>query len=152
MTRRAFAIALTALIATYVTATAGSFGTADEARVLVDKAVNLLIVEGKAKAYPAFDDPLGPFVDRDLYIFVVDLKGTVEAHGSNKGLVGKSLFNLKDADGKPFVQDMIKLASDKGEGWVDYQWPNPLTKKVEGKSSYIKKVGDVFLGVGIYKG
>ena len=43
-------------------------------------------------------------------------------------------------------------AKKDGEGWVDYKWPNPTTKKVEGKSSYVKKVGDLIIGVGIYKG
>jgi len=133
-------------------ASAATTGTADEAHALVEKAVKLIAADGNEKAYAAFNDAAGGYVDRDLYIFVIDLKGTVQAHGANKGLIGKSLINLKDADGKAFIQEMISLANDKGEGWVDYHWPNPTSKKVEGKSSFIKKIGDVFVGVGIYKG
>src|ERR1043166_2741992 len=148
MTRRmmAAALALLALAGLQLTAIAGSNGTADEAKAMVDKAVKLLTAEGKDKAFPVFDDPAGAFVDRDLYVFVLNLEGTTVAHAVNKALIGKSLINVKDADGKAFIKDMIDLANNSGEGWIDYKWPNPTTKKIEGKSSYIKKVGDVIVG------
>ena len=154
MTRKliAIAVALFALVGVQLAATAGSNGTADEAKAMVDKAAKLLAADGKDKAFPVFDDPKGAFVDRDLYVFVLNLEGTTVAHGVNKALIGKSLINVKDADGKAFIQDIIKLANTSGEGWVDYKWPNPTTKKIEEKSSFIKKVGDVIVGVGIYKG
>jgi cytochrome c len=47
---------------------------------------------------------------------------------------------------------MLELAKAGKTGWVDYKWANPQTKKVEPKSSYMMKVGDVIVGVGIYKG
>jgi cytochrome c len=146
------AFAILMLAGSQLAATAASNGTADEAKALIDKAAKLLTAEGSEKAFPAFDDPTGAFVDRDLYVFVLNYDGVTVAHGANKALIGKSLLNLKDADGKAFIQDIIALSKDKGEGWVDYKWPNPTTKKVEGKSSFIKKVGDLIIGVGIYKG
>lgn len=154
MTRRGtmIALAVLAMIGMQFSAFAAANGSADEASALANKAVKLIAADGNEKAYAAFNDGAGGYVDRDLYVFVIDLKGTVLAHGTNKGLIGKSLINLKDADGKAFIQEMITVASDKGEGWVDYHWPNPVSKKVEGKSSFVKKVGDVFVGVGIYKG
>ncbi len=146
------AFAILALAGTGLTALAAGNGTADEAKAMVDRAVKLLTADGKDKAFQAFDDQSGSFVDRDLYVFVLDLTGTTVAHGVNKALIGKSLLNLKDADGKAFIQEMIELAKKDGEGWVDYKWANPTSKKVEGKSSFVKKVGDVIVGVGIYKG
>jgi signal transduction histidine kinase len=144
-------VALAALVVAHL-AVAAANGTADEAKAMVDKAVPMLAQDGKDKAFPIFDDPQGPFVDRDLYLFVLDMTGTTVAHGTNKALIGKSLLNLKDADGKLFIQELLEVAKTKGEGWVDYKWPNPVTKKVEAKSSYIKKVGDYVVGCGIYKG
>jgi len=47
---------------------------------------------------------------------------------------------------------MIKTARESGTGWVGYKWPNPSTKKVEPKSSFVMRVGDVLVGVGICKG
>jgi signal transduction histidine kinase len=146
------ALAVLAMIGMQFNAFATSNGSADEARALIDKAVKLVATDGNEKAYTAFNDAAGGYVDRDLYIFVMDLQGTVLAHGANKSLIGKQLLNLKDANGKTFVQEMVAVASAKGEGWVDYHWSNPVTKKVEGKSTLVKKVGDVFVAVGIYKG
>ena len=141
-----------AMIGIHFGAIAANNGTPDEAKAMVEKAVKLLEAEGKDKAYAKFNDPAGGFVDRDLYVFVLNLEGTTVSHGANKALIGKSLINLKDADGKAFIQDMIAMAKGAGSGWIDYKWPNPTTKKVEGKSSYIQKSGDVIVGVGVYKG
>ncbi|HCE07957.1 MAG TPA: histidine kinase, partial [Oxalobacteraceae bacterium] len=41
--------------------------------------------------------------------------------------------------------------SGKGKGWVDYKWPNPATKILEAKSSYVERYEDVYVGCGIYK-
>jgi signal transduction histidine kinase len=146
------AVAAMAMVGVHVAAIAANNGSADEAKAMVEKAVKLLETEGKDKAFSAFNDTAGAFVDRDLYVFVINMEGTTVSHGANKALIGKSLINLKDADGKAFIQDMLTMGKGAGSGWVDYKWPNPTTKKVELKSSYIKKSGDVIVGVGIYKG
>ncbi len=92
------------------------------------------------------------YADRDLYPFVFSLKGVTVAHGANAALVGKDLIDMKDDDGKMLIQGMIDIAkSASGKGWIDYQWPNPISKKIEGKTSYIEKMGDNFVGVGVYR-
>jgi signal transduction histidine kinase len=122
----------------------------DEAKAMAIKAAEFLKANGKDKAYPVFNDKANPaFRDRDLYVFVVDSTGTTVSHGTNPALIGKSLLNLKDVDGKPFVQEMVGI---KDAGWVDYKWQNPQTKAVEPKTSYCVRVGDVVIGVGAYKG
>jgi signal transduction histidine kinase len=141
-----------AVVGVHFAALAAANGTPDEAKAMVEKAVKLLEAEGKDKAFAQFNDSTGPFVDRDLYVFVLNLEGTTVSHGVNKALIGKSLVNLKDADGKPFIQEMLEMAKAGKAGWVDYKWANPQTKKVELKSSYIKRSGDVLVGVGVYKG
>jgi cytochrome c len=119
---------------------------------LIDKGIAYINKAGKEKAFKDFTDKNGGFVDGEFYIFVVDFKGLTLAHGGNPALVGQSMFELKDSDGKLFIQEFIKLAKEKGEGWVDYKWSNPTTKKVEPKSTYIKTIkgADYFLGCGIY--
>jgi signal transduction histidine kinase len=126
-------------------------GTANEATALVKKAVDYMKANGKEKAFAEFNNPKGQFIDRDLYIFVFDLNGKTLAHGTNPKLLDKNLVDLKDADGKLFIKEFIDVANAKGKGWVDYKWPNPLTKAIEPKSTYIEKVGDVLVGCGIYK-
>lgn len=135
------------------TACAAERGTADEANALVKKAVAHLKANGKEKAFAAFNDPKGQFVDRDLYIFVYDMQGTNLSIGNgNAGkMVGKNLIDMRDTDGKYIIKSFIETANSKGKGWIDYKWPNPVTKAVESKSSYIEKVDDVIVGAGIYK-
>lgn len=133
------------------TVVAAEQGSAGEATALVKKAIAFLKANGKEKAFAEFNNQNGQFKDRDLYIFVQDLKGKMLAHGGNQRLVGKDLLELKDADGKFFVKSMVDVAANKGQGWIDYKWTNPITKVIEAKSSYIEKYDDVFVGSGIYK-
>lgn len=129
----------------------GAHGTADEAKALVEKAVAYLQQVGPTKAFPVFDDRKGPFVDRDLYVFVRSMDGNTVAHGANIGMIGHTGLSLKDADGKLYNKEMITLAETKGSGWVDYRWVNPVDRKIEQKSSFIEKSGDYVVGVGFYK-
>ena len=142
-------LALAAFVGAPLAATASPNGTRAEATAMVQKAAALLTQDGKDKAFAVFDDSTS-FVDRDLYIFVLDMHGTTVAHAMNKALIGKTLLNFKDADGNLFVQEMISVATAKGEGWVDYKWPNPVSKKIEAKSSFVMKVGDYVIGCGVY--
>lgn len=137
-------------IALNTAAFAAEQGSADEATAMVKKAIAFLKANGKDKAFAEFSNQGGQFKDRDLYIFVQDMKGKMLAHGGNERLIGKDLIELKDADGKFFVKEMVDVAG-KGKGWVDYKWTNPTTKVIEAKSSYIEKYEDVFVGSGIYK-
>ncbi|MBY0455080.1 MAG: cache domain-containing protein [Burkholderiaceae bacterium] len=142
-------IGLAALAFTGIAA-ASEKGTADEAIALVKKGVAFIKANGKEKAFAEFNDPKGTFIDRDLYVMCYDMQGTNKCHGSNPKLIGKNLLEIKDADGKFIVKSFIETAN-KGKGWVDYKWPNATTKAVEPKSTYVEKVDDVLIGVGIYK-
>ena len=131
-------------------AMAGDKGTTEEAIAMVKKAVAFVKANGKDKAFAEFSNAKGQFIDRDLYIMVYDMDGNNKAHGANPKLIGKNLLEIKDADGKFIVKGLIEMAN-KGKGWFDYKWPNGVTKAVEAKSTYVEKVDDVLIGVGIYK-
>ncbi|SFM29823.1 cache domain-containing protein [Rugamonas rubra] len=127
--------------------------TAAEATALVKKAVAYIKANGKDKAFAEFSNPKGQFVDRSLYIFVYDVKGTNMAIGNgNAGkMVGKNLLDMRDAEGTYLIQGLIEVAKTKGSGWFDYKWPNPVSKAIEAKSSYVEKIDDLVVGCGIYK-
>lgn len=133
------------------TAFAGDKGTREEAVALVKKAAAYLQANGKDKAFAEFSNPKGQFVDRDMYVYAADMNGIALAHGANAKLIGKSVMELKDADGKPFIKELYEVANTKGKGWVDYKWPNPVTKVIEPKTTYVEKVGDVVIACGVYK-
>ena len=122
--------------------------TPDEAKAMAVKAAEYVKAAGPDAAYKAFTEKASGWVDRDLYVFVVRHDGVTLAHGGNAVLVGKNLSNLKDVDGKPFIQDIIGV---KDEGWVDYKWKNSQTQAVEQKTSYVVMVGDTAVGVGAYR-
>jgi cytochrome c len=149
---RAIALAGLVVYGPSVTLADTGHGTAEEAKAMVVKAVAYLKEVGAEKAFAAFNDPTSKdFHDRDLYIFVREMDGNTVAHGANKGMIGHTSLELKDADGKLYNKEMIELAQAKGSGWVDYRWVNPMDKKIEQKSSYIEKVGDYVIGAGFYR-
>ncbi len=122
----------------------------EDAQAWVKKGSEYYKANGKEKALAAFSDPKGEFVKGDLYIYVLDLKGKMLAHPNSK-LVGEDFMVRKDADGKLFAAEMVKVAKEKGSGWVDYKWDNPQTKAVEPKTVYFEKVDDLIIASGAYK-
>lgn len=92
------------------------------------------------------------FIQGSLYVDIRDLKtGIVLAHPVNPSIVGKDLTDVPDASGKKYRREIIDLAASKGSGWVDYQYKNPTNGKLEPKTTYILRVGDIVLEAGIYK-
>ncbi|MDQ1330855.1 MAG: cytochrome c [Thermodesulfobacteriota bacterium] len=126
-------------------------GNADEATALIEKSIAFYKANGKEKALAEISKSDGQFVKGEFYVFVWDLNGTVIAHGANQKLIGKDVSGLKDADGKLFVKEGVDLGKSKGSGWVDYKWTNPVTKKMDEKSTFVKKVDDMIFCCGIYK-
>lgn len=128
-------------------------GTVDEAKAMVVAANDYIAANGLEAAIKEFNNPTGQFKTKDLYIFAWNFKtGTMEAHGANQAMVGKPFMDMKDADGVFFFHDFKKIAEEAGEGSTDYKWPNPVTKKVEAKTTFIKKVSDdLLIGCGAYK-
>jgi cytochrome c len=126
-------------------------GTVKEAQQMVKKAVAFLKANGKDKAFAAINNKSGPFVDRDLYVVVYDMKGNCLAHGFNSALIGKDLSENKDSDGKPYGKQRLEMAKGKPAFWLDYKYTNPATKKIEPKSMYHEVTNDMIVGCGIYK-
>ncbi len=149
ISRRSLCLAL--LACQCLPSLASDRGTSDEAVAMVKKAITHLKANGLDKTVTEVSNPQGQFVNGDLYVVIDDLAGTVLAHGTNPRLIGKVTIDMKDADGKLFVREMVETAKSKGHGWVDYRWLNPSTKQIESKSAYLERVGDVFVLCGIYK-
>ncbi len=129
-------------------------GSREEAKAMGEKAVRWVRERGTdrtlAEITLAGTDRKGEFIDRDLYVFVYDFRGVCLAHGANPKLVGRNLWDLVDADGSYLIRGLVETARQ-GSGWYRYKWSNPLTKKIEEKLAYVKKVDDgLWLGSGVY--
>ena len=145
-----------ALAAALACATAGSAFAADvaskdDAVAMVKKGVAFIKTNGTEKGYAEITNKKGRFQDRDLYLVVYGMDGVVHAHGANEKMVGRNLIDLKDIDGKPFVQERVDLAKAKGTFWQDYKFTNPVSKSVEPKQSYCEKLDETVVCGGVYK-
>lgn len=122
------------------------------AEELIKSSIEYIKKNGKEKAFEEFNMKDGKFVNGEFYVFAFDMNGVTLAHGANIKLIGKNQIELADPKGVKFVQEFIKVAKDSGEGWVDYSWIHPVSKKLTAKTTLIKKVDDnSFIGCGFYK-
>ena len=126
--------------------------TEKDAVAMVDKGAALIKSKGKDEMLKRITAKDPEFLQGSLYVDVRDLKtGIVLAHPVNPSIVGKDLTDVPDASGKKYRREIIELAAAKGKGWVDYQYKNPTSGKIEPKTTYILRVEDVVLEAGIYK-
>ncbi len=126
---------------------AADFGTAAEAKAMLDKAIAALKAD-KAAALTAFSKGEGGFKDRDLYPFCGGSDGVFTAHPT---LTGKNMKELKDKTGKALGEEMYKTAQEGKVAEVAYMWPRPGATDPVQKVSYVTKVGDQVCAVGYYK-
>ena len=134
----------------------GQFGTAQEARGMLDKAVAAVKAD-KTKALDMFNKGEGGFLDRDLYVFcnnVGDGKNVAIGNSNAKQLLGTDGRILKDPTGKAFGMELY-AAGQKPEGQiteVSYMFAKPGSDSTPvPKVSFVTRVGDLGCGVGYYK-
>jgi len=144
-------LAAGALAAQGVAFATTDFASKDEAVAMVKKGVAYIKGNGREKAYAEITNKQGQFKDRDLYLVVYGLEGTVFAHGANEKLVGHNIIDLKDVDGKPFVRERVEMAQKQPSFWQQYKYTDPLTKKIEPKEMYCERLDDVVVCGGVYK-
>ncbi|WP_347170585.1 cache domain-containing protein [Pseudomonas salmasensis] len=124
--------------------------TPEQARALRNKAVDALVTDetGTLKAINALQ---GGFLQDDLYVFVVDLNTRrYVAHGTNLRLINTDFAKIKDPDGKPVGEPILKMMAEQDQGEYKYRWKNPVTGKVENKHAYVRKSGHFMVAVGYY--
>jgi len=133
----------------------GQFGTAEEARAMLDRAVAAVKAD-KTKALEMFNNGQGGFLDRDLYPFCSNAgDGKFVAVGPNaKRLLGTDIRALKDATGKVYGLELY-AAAQKPEGQiseVSYMFTRPGADMTPvPKVTFVTKAGDLGCGVGYYR-
>ena len=126
------------------------YGSPSEARAMLDKAV-LALKEDKAKALKMFSEGTGGFKDRDLYVACAGADGKVTSH-IDPTRIGMDRNTMKDVTGKPFGEEVQRVATEGKVVEVTYMFPRPGDDKTPiQKVAYATKVGDQVCIVGYYK-
>src|SRR6267154_702050 len=148
-----FALVLGASLAatSMIRVQAAEVGTRDEAVAMVQRVQEKFKKDGPDATFHAINN--GTFNDRDLYPFVHTIDGSLHfANGAFPGIRCKNLHDMRDQDGKFTTQDFMRIATTTPyQGWSDFRWRNPQTNSVDDKSAWIERMGEYFVGVGIYK-
>ena len=87
----------------------------------------------------------------DGYFFVYDFQGTNLMHPRQPELVGKNLWEMRDASGEPTIQRLVARAKA-GGGLQRYMWAKPSSNKTAPKLGYVIPIDNWgwMLGTGIY--
>jgi len=123
----------------------------DAAMTLVGRGIAHLRAQGEEAAFRDFEDRQGEFIRGDYYLWVCDVTGLVRCNGSNPKSRNQNHADLKDANGKLFIREVLRIAAERGKGWVDYYWRNPVSRQVEPKSTYFERDGNLIVLCGIYR-
>jgi len=117
-----------------------------EIRNLIARAVDFSARNPLAKVCHAFSHTKS-FVEGELYLFLLDTKGVVYAHGDREDLLWKNMWEYRDTRGALAIQSIIKTA-ETGAGWLTYEWAGST------KVSFVQKITiegkDYVLGCGYY--
>jgi len=141
---------IAALMLAIAASAQGNFGTAAEAKAMLERAIDAL-KGGEAAALAKFNAGDGGFKDRDLYVFCFDMtSGKFSAH-VNKSLLGTDVRDLKEKDGSPLGQKVFAAAKAGAIATVSYNFPKPGTTDPVPKESFVTRVADQGCGVGYYK-
>lgn len=125
-------------------------GTASEAFQLVARAKQAFERMPRQAYLHALTDPGNGFFDRDMYVFALDAQGTYLAFGGNPDKVGTRVQDIRGVDGNALLAAIVRQA-EQAPGWVEYDIVNPVTRLVQPKMSFVVKLGDLYVGCGVYK-
>jgi len=97
-------------------------------------------VQDALRSDPRFSDP-----ENGLYVFVhcydvARKKAIVCAHGIRPELIGKNMWHLRTPNGRLLFHEIARMVEEIGEGWIEYDWLNPFTDRLQTKLSYVKAV------------
>ena len=121
--------------------------------VMVNKAAALVERNGKI-AFSEFRKHNSEWWFGNTYVFVYDQKLNVLLNAAFPKREGTNLHGEKDANGKAFHDEFLRVVQAKGSGWVDIMFPKTGLTKPSQKWSFVKAVnidgtpGDI--GAGFY--
>ncbi|MEZ4528959.1 MAG: cache domain-containing protein [Desulfobacterales bacterium] len=117
----------------------------------LSKDENLSPEEQKAEALRIIKDlRYGP--EKKDYFWINDTLPRMIMHPYKPELDGADLREYKDPKGKHLFVEFVKVCREKGEGFVDYQWPRYGSEELGPKLSFVRlfKPWNWIVGSGVY--
>ena len=130
------------------TSKATDFGTEEEAKSMLDRAINL-IKFNELFALEQMTVGSGGFKVKDLYPFCANSQGILVGHPVN---VGFDLLNFVDSDGKNVGEEFLRVAQENKINKVTYKLARITTsdEKEFEKTALVTKVKKYICAVGYY--
>jgi cytochrome c len=102
---------------------------------------------------PEFNNPKGPWVWKDTYVFVMDCKNDTYVGHPMSDVLGTKISDLKDFAGNRVGLTECEAANNANGGWVEIMWPKLNGTKPERKICYVFKLpsSPYTVGSGIYE-
>jgi hypothetical protein len=131
----------------------GQFGTAEEAKAMLVRAIAAVKAD-KTKALDTFNKGEDGFLDRDLFPFCFNQSDGKQVASAIKQTLGLDQRTFKEPSGRAIGQE-VYAAAQKPEGEISelsilFARPGPDPTPVP-KVIFVTKVGDLGCGVGYYK-
>lgn len=155
MRKLSIGVVVLAVLCLAAVAAAQQTATKEECVVKCHEAAALINTKGLDEAIKEINNPKGPFVWKDSYVFLMNLDGKMLAHPMQPELTKLNhCLLITDPTDKALFVSFVNLARTVGHGWVEYMWPKPGKKSPSKKITYIYRVPgtDYFVGAGVYVG
>jgi hypothetical protein len=155
MSKSLFGLRITAsmLLWTVASVSAQQLGTAEQARAMLDRAINAL-KSNETTALSEFNDPNNKqFHDRDLYVFCYNMSdGKITAYESPALLnIDVRTLALKDDPIGQRAYEAVQSAPEGSIVTIEYKLPKPGTTEPVPKQTLETRIGHQSCGVTYYK-
>ena len=118
----------------------------DYAQDYVRRAIALYEREGLDATIAFYDSPAS--LDGEFYLFLIGADDIYLAHPILPHLKGTDIKAVTDSSGYALG---VEIAKATAEGhWVDYLWPNPITRIEEPKSTWVVRHDGLIFATGYY--
>ena len=126
---------------------AGHFPTRDElAKDYVQRAIDYYDSEGLDAAIDFYNSPSS--IEGEFYLFLIGADDLYLAHPVLPSLIGADIKDVVDSSGYELGKEVAK-ATEAGH-WVDYWWPNPVTRINQPKSTWVVRHDGLIFATGYY--
>ena len=126
-------------------------GTESEAKLLLERAVNLMRID-EVVALTMMTIPNGGFHQKDLYPFCIDDSGVLMAHPYN---LGRSIKSMVTDDGVKVGEILLKNAKEGEINKISYVLPiftgGKITNEKAKKTTFFTRVGKHVCASGFYQ-